>query len=162
MSNLSKDRLLELFEEFLAKVPSIERPERREFYAADFDKYKGKPGKDYPEWAAKKGVYYLLSNASEVLYVGEGTSWAGVVDRVKKNIKRFEKSRLSQKTLKRVDKSGLNEETIKRLKEFGLSEKTTKVEALLFEHSDYYWALALERFLIDSLEPPLNKPIQQW
>ena len=136
MSNLSKDRLLELVEEFLAKVPSIKRPERREFYAADFDKYKGQPGERWPEWAAKKGVYYLLSNASEVLYVGEGTSWAGVVDRVKKNIKRFEKS--------------------------GLSEKTTKVEAVLFEHSDYYWALALERFLIDSLEPPLNKPIQQW
>jgi hypothetical protein len=162
MSNLTKDRLLALVKEFLDKAPSIKPPERREFYAADFDEYRGLPGDRWPEWARKKGVYYLLSDDSEVLYVGERTSWAGVVNEVRENIKRFGKSGLRKEILKQVEESGLNEETIKRLKESGLSERTTKVEAVLFEDSDYYWAVALERFLIDFLHPPLNKLIRQW
>lgn len=84
-------------------------------------------GAPWPEWTRKAGVYYVLDHDRSVLYVGVAASQWGPIYRVEKRIKE------------------------------GNLPGGTRAGAILFEEPDWYWSLALEAFLIDRTDPPLNK-----
>jgi hypothetical protein len=121
-----KEQLREKVDEFLLKVPGLEVSKYQEFCALELRERYRQNPAEWPAWADLPGVYYVLGKDGAILYIGAGTSWYGVVWRVEQRIKHRD------------------------------LPKNTRAGAILFNESDWYWAFALEAFLIDSMQPPLN------
>lgn len=78
----NKDRLKSLVNEFLDRIPSVQRPtEDHEMAQSELPS----GPEPWPEWTRKRGVYYFLDENNGVIYVGKGSTRWGVVYRIKNN-----------------------------------------------------------------------------